>query len=701
MRTCRVFAALALWVATSLGCLPSRPMPGADAPSVLLVSVDTLRADRVGAYGARYGATPVIDGLSAEGLRCEKAMSPVPITLPAHATLLTGLYPPRHGVRHNGIFRLAQERVTLAERFRDAGYATAAIVGAVVLERRYGLDQGFDRYDDHFGGTQANPTGYLERPAADVTAAALRWLGETDGPFFLFVHYYDPHAEYRPPAPFAERFAGRPYEGEVAAVDASIGTLLDALRAQGRFERTVVVVTSDHGESLGEHAERTHSYGLYDATLSVPLVLRGPGVPAGTTLYGVTSLASVAPTLLRLAGLPALEASDGEDLVARSAAPAAGEAYAETLATQLDHGWAPLHALRTPTRHYVRAPRPELYDVASDPRELQNLLPAAAAEAAGLDAGIETVLAHALPIRAATVDDATKRDLQALGYLPDAPAAEASLDPKDGLRLVAVHFEAQRALRAGDLEQAERGARELLAASPRSAQAQMLLSNVARSRGDLRAALAAAERAAKLVPAAAGYATEIGDLRLELGDVPGAIAAYRTALAVDPAYPEALAGSMWGAVLSENPEDAEDAAARALAGRPDDGSLQLRVAENWDRLGNVERALAGYLEAVRLAPGDGRAEMGAAIQLARLGRDAEADAHLAKAGPYARDANHRNRLAIAYAARGETARAEALFRELLSMHPDHPSARRNLARLLRTSGRADEAPALEGAPPGG
>jgi choline-sulfatase len=684
-----------LAAAACAGCSPGRPKPPEGAPSVLVVSIDTLRSDRVGAYGARYGATPVIDALAAEGLRCEKAISPVPITLPAHATLMTGLYPPRHGVRHNGIFKLAPERVTLAERFRDAGYATGAVVGAVVLERRYGLDQGFDRYDDAFGGAQANATGYLERPAADVTAAALAWLAETPGPFFLFAHYYDPHAEYHPPAPFAERFPGKPYEAEIAAVDASIGSLLDGLRAAGRFDDTIVVVTADHGESLGEHGERTHSYGLYDATLSVPLVFRGPGVPAGATLSGVSSLASVAPTLLALAKLPALAASDGEDLVARLAAPQAGAAYAETLATELDHGWAPLHAIRTASRHFVRAPRPELYDVAADPREVANLLPGAGAEAAALDRDVDAVLAHAIPLRTAPVDDATKRNLQELGYLPDAPADAERLDPKDGLRLVAIHFDAQSAFRGGEFARAEARARELLAASPRSAQALMLLADVARARGDLATALAEAERASFLLPASAGYAVAVADLRLDLGDVPGAVAGYRAALDVDPTYPEAIAGSMWGAVLSERMADAEEAADRALAARPGDPALLLRVAESWDRLGNAERALDGFRAVLRLDPESAKAHMGAAIQLAKLGKDAEADADLAKAGAYALDPNYRNRLAIAYAARGENARAEALLRALLAEHPKHANARRNLARLLRTTGRAAEADQIE------
>jgi arylsulfatase A-like enzyme/Flp pilus assembly protein TadD len=675
------------------------PVPREGAPNVLLVSVDTLRADRVGAYGASFGATPTFDALAAAGLRAEKALSPVPITLPAHATLLTGLYPPRHGVRHNGIFRLAAEQVTLAERFRDAGYATGAVVGAMVLEARFGLAQGFDRYDDHFGSDRANATGYLERPAREVTAAALRWLDEVERPFFLFVHYYDPHADYAPPPEFAARFPGRPYEGEIASVDAAVGELLAGLRARGRLEGTVVAVTADHGESLGEHGERTHSYTLYDATLAVPLILQGPGVPSGRTLPGVVSTASVAPTLLRLAGLAPFAESDGEDLVARAEAPPAsgGDAYAETLATQLDHGWAPLYALRTPQHHFVRAPRPELYAVREDPHELRNLLPGSAPpEAAALDAAISARLAGSAPLRTAPVDAETKQQLRALGYaLSDAPVAETGLDPKDGLPLVEVYVDARNAFYAGDLEKAERRAREMLAASPGSGQAHALLSGIARRRGDLRGALAEAERAAERLPHSAAFHSEIGDLRLELGDLPGALAAYDAALAIDPEFAEARAGTMWRAAVAKDASLAAAEAERALAIRPGDPLLRLRVAQNFDRLGDAERALDGFRATLRLDPRSEAAHMGAAIQLARLGEDAEADEHLAAAGSYAREPNHRNRLAIAYAARGENSRAEALFRDVLAAHPDHPNARRNLAHLLRTTGRAGEAAELE------
>jgi arylsulfatase A-like enzyme/tetratricopeptide (TPR) repeat protein len=697
--------AAAIALAAASGCGPGRPSAPPGAPSVVLVSVDTLRADRVGAYGADYGATPRIDAVAASGVRALKAIAPAPITLPSHATLFTGLYPPRHGVRHNGIFRLDAEHTTLAERFQASGWATGAFVGAFVLDARFGLDQGFDRYDDEFGATRASSTGYPERGAAEVTDAALAWLADQDGPFFLFVHYYDPHADYRPPPPWTERFAGRPYEGEVAYVDHEVGRLIDAVRGSAAGERAVVAITSDHGESLGEHGERTHSYTLYDATLSVPLVLAGPGVPAGRTVPGVVSTASLAPTLLGLAGLPPFADVDGEDLRARWDAPAEGapgEAYAETLATQLDHGWAPLHALRTARLHYVRAPRAELYDVAADPGEVRNLLGGPTrAEAGELDGRIAAVLEREAPLRTANVDSQTKEKLRALGYaLADGPVAESGLDPKDGLPLVELYVEARAAFFAGDLDAAERRAQKLLAKSPDSAQAEMLLADVARRRNAPRDALAHAERAAQLLPQSAAFWSQVGDLRAELGDPTGALAAYREALSVDDSFAEARAGLMWMGAVFDDVEMAEKAAEAALSVRPDDPDIRLRVAQNYDKLGAAKEALAAYREVLEVDPGSSAAQMGIAIQCARLGRDADAEAALAAAGRYADEPNHRNRLAIAFAAHGRTDRAEALFRDVLLAHPAHANARRNLAELLRRSGRAAEAAALEASPPG-
>jgi arylsulfatase A-like enzyme len=337
----RIWAALAL-VALACGRPPER---------VVLISIDTLRADHVGAYGASRAHTPTLDELAARGVRFEHAFSPAPITLPAHASLLTGLEPPQHGVRGNGAFRLPEEALTLAEALRAAGFATAAFVGAFVLDRQYGLAQGFDAYDDRMTSRRAaGATGFAERRADAVVDAALAWLATAPERFFLFVHLYDPHANYDPPPGFRAAFPRHPYAGEIAFADAQLARLLAGIRERWPDDRTLVVATSDHGESLGEHGEATHAYTLYDATQRVPLLLAGPGLPRGAVASPVVRLVDVTPTILALAGLDAPPGSPGRDL--RGALSGSEHepraAYMETLATQLDFGWSPLRAVGPP-----------------------------------------------------------------------------------------------------------------------------------------------------------------------------------------------------------------------------------------------------------------------------------------------------------------------------------------------------------------
>jgi arylsulfatase A-like enzyme len=534
---------------------PPRPTP--TGPSVLLVTVDTLRADRVGAYGAGDARTPTLDKLARQGVRFQTAIAVTPITLPSHASILTGLYPPRHGVRHNGIYRLEAGIETLAERLRAAGYSTAAVVGAYVLARRFGLDQGFDLYDDRMSSKRALAGGYLERTAGAVTDRALQWLDATSRPFFLWVHYYDPHAEYAPPPPFAARFPDRPYQGEIAYVDSELGRLIDALRASGRLEDTLVVVTSDHGESLGEHGEAFHSYTLYDATLAVPLILRGPGIPAGRAVGGVVSGVDVAPTVLALLGVAALREADGRDLSLlwqTGADPPSGAAYAETLATEIDHGWSPLFAIRSPRHHYVRAPRPELYAVRDDPSELRNLLEGASEPASpvatDLARRIDAVLERERRREPEALDAKTRERLAALGYaIPAQPAPRTGLDPKDGLSWMSHYDEAHRAVEAHQLERARKLLEEMLEAVPSSALAHSFLARVHVLEGRPDRALGPAAEAVRLRPDFAEDLALLGDVKAHLGDRAGAEAAYRAAALRDSEDPQVQVGLMWAEVF--------------------------------------------------------------------------------------------------------------------------------------------------------
>ena len=677
--------------------------PGVPAgPNVLLITVDTLRADHVGAYGASGAETRAHDRLAAEGVLFENAIAPTPLTLPSHTSILTGLHPPRHAVRNNGIFRLDDLHETLAERFREAGYDTGAVVGAVVLDARFGLGQGFDFYDFTVSSRRASETGYPERPAKEVSDVALRWLRTSERPFFLWLHYYDPHAAYLPPAALARRFAGRPYDGEIAYVDQQVGRIFHALRSSGEWNRTVVVATADHGENLGEHGEATHGYTLYDAVLKVPLMVRGPGIPAARRVPEVVSLVDVAPTILAVAGLPPLADADGRDLSPLWKAESGFEtrpAYAETLATQLDHGWAPLFAVRSERHLYVRAPRAELYDVREDPGQLENLLddpPHLAAERVGVfEQELDAVLARERETSRLSLDAATLEQLHALGYsLAEGPVAVNRMDPKDGLPLVEAYVRADAEYSLGHLEEAEARARELLSRLPESPQLHDLLARIYIDERKPDLALLHAETAVRLLPAAGRYHDRLGLVRLATGDIAGAVAAYEKALECDPTLFDAHAGLMWRAALGGSIEDAAQEAARAVELAPEDARIRVRIAETWDRLGQYDRALESYQAALALDGANPEAHMGAAIELARLGDVSEAESHFSQAGKAAERADSRMRLAIAWAGRGESARAEKILRGLLISHPDFEAPRRVLAVLLERTGRGEEAAPL-------
>jgi len=438
--------------------------PGvAKGANLLVVTLDTTRPDRLGAYGDQRAETPNFDALAAQGLKYTEAVTVAPITLVAHSSLFTGTYPTTHGVRHNAEYKLSPEASTLAELLAGAGYETAAFVSAFVLDARYGLDQGFARYDDRVDTARGAgfPAGTSERNAQKVTDAALTWLAERDAaarrPFFAWVHYFDAHAPYSPPEPFATRFAGRLYDGELAFVDSQLGRLLAGLHERGLATRTVVLVVGDHGESLGEHGESTHSVFVYDSTARVPFVLRVPGVAPAVVSDRLVSLVDVVPTLVDLLGVKDGAAREGLSL-ASGRRDGSRSVYLESLVPYLDFGWAPLHALRRLGEKYIAAPRPEYYDLAADPVEARNLVPAKGpqpASAERLARSVEALLQKSQPLASAAVapDADARARVEALGYLggagPAAGTPGALPDPKDQIQLSEAIIDANARLASG------------------------------------------------------------------------------------------------------------------------------------------------------------------------------------------------------------------------------------------------------------
>jgi arylsulfatase A-like enzyme/Flp pilus assembly protein TadD len=422
--------ALAALALAAAGCRRSPPW------NVLLVTFDTTRADHIGCYGDRDASTPNVDALAAEGVRFAHAYSAAPITAPSHSTLLTGKYPLAHGVRDNGLFVLGDSQETLAEVLSRHGWATGAAIGSYPLSSKFGLDQGFDFYDDHLTLRYEDLTGertlpkvdiyFDERPAGSVNEALFPWLEKNyRRPFFAWVHYFDPHQPLKPPPPYQELFAADLYDGEIAYADEQLGSLLSRLRQLGVYDRTLVVFAADHGEGKGDHGELTHAVLAYNATLHVPLVLRLPGGPAGVVVDQRVGTVDVLPTVLDLLGQPLPEGVQGRSLVplfreGGTAPEPPPEQYAETLAPRLMNGWGELRVLFDGDWKYIYGPRPELYDLATDPDEHHDLAAAEPQRADQLKRRLARFIQeHAAPhpVAPAQLDADSRRRLEALGYL--------------------------------------------------------------------------------------------------------------------------------------------------------------------------------------------------------------------------------------------------------------------------------------------
>ena len=424
----RVYSLLLLGLFFSASC--SRPT----AWNVLVVTFDTTRADHIGVYGNQAIETPVVDGLAADGVLFRQAYSAVPITLPSHTTIFTGKYPLAHGVRDNGLFNVGHEQTTLAEVLSEQGYATAAAIGAYPVSSQFGLNQGFDVYEDHisaefedYQGRRVIPKNRLffdERKASRVNAAIFPWLDQhAEQPFFVWLHYFDPHQPFEPPAPYNQTYLHNLYGGEIAYADETLGVVLDRLKQLGVYERTIIVLTADHGEGLGEHNEETHSVLNYNTTLHVPLIIRLPDGPRGQVIERRVGTVDIFPTLLELLGIPLPAGVHGQSLVplitgqTKRATPSH---YAETLSPRLSSGWGELRTLFDGPYKYIHGPRPELYDIVADRHEQDNLIETQAETACDLHSKLAQFLhehAASEPLAPAELDPQVIRRLQSLGYL--------------------------------------------------------------------------------------------------------------------------------------------------------------------------------------------------------------------------------------------------------------------------------------------
>jgi arylsulfatase A-like enzyme/Flp pilus assembly protein TadD len=431
--------------------------------NLLLITIDTLRPDRLSCYGSKRVQTPQVDGLAGRGALFERAFAHDPMTLPSHANILLGLTSPAHGVNQNGISVLSKEFLTLAEWLKSEGYATGAFVSAFPLDSRFGLDQGFDVYDDHYPSKPAPGLDYSERIAGKTIAAALDWLSLRKEKWFCWIHLWDPHFPYAPPEPFAGRFSGDPYSGEVAYVDEELGTLLDTGRKKGWLDKTLVVLTGDHGESLGEHGEMTHSYFAYNSTIWVPLIISGPGIKA-SRVKDFVSHVDIFPTVCDVLGVGTPPTLQGESLALflRGKARKAATIYFEALEANLNNGWAPLRGIIEAGKKFIDLPIPELYDLGKDFDEQVNL--AEKSDLAGYKKRLVEVEKAAASLSKAqagrAIDRETRDRLKSLGYVvsPVAQGKKTYGPPDDLKTLLPLRQKLDRAI---DLEKQGRAAESI------------------------------------------------------------------------------------------------------------------------------------------------------------------------------------------------------------------------------------------------
>jgi len=639
----------------SAACSASRqavPEAPARPAAVLIVTIDTLRADRLGVYARRLadarsgqGAvveTPNIDRLAREGAWAPQAVVHTPMTRPSHISLFTGRYPAEHGVRDNISQPLAAGIPVLAEAFHEAGYATAAFVSSSVLDRQSGLARGFDVYSDRFENG-------ADRRAGDRTVAeAIGWL-KTRPKAFTWVHLFDVHAPYQPPEPYASRYAGRPYDGAVAWSDELIGRLTGALRDSGTLDSTLVIVTSDHGESLGDHGEDTHGYFVYESTLRVPLVVRGPRIGPGTSVDVLVRMVDLYPTILELTGLGPPARTSGRSLVSalRDGRMTDEPSYAESLVPLLHYGWSDLHAVRDGRWKYILAPKPELYDLQNDPGETNNIAATDTTHAAVLRSAVEARVRQESSIpqpasAGAGIAPETLERLGALGYVgPGRPVSPKSSgtgtkaeDPKDRLSdyklLSAAMQDALIAIRTGRPADAVTRLKDVEKRVD-SYEVHYYLGRAYAGMQRQREAAAEFEQATKRLPGGAEAWRGLGESRVALGDSRNAIPAFERLVALTPG--DAVARMELGEALRDVARF--DAAARVIR---EALTIDPRPAQYWHSLGTVLGAAGdiaaaerAFSEAISREPNNGQYVYNHGVALFRLGRKDEAAAALRRA----------------------------------------------------------------------
>jgi arylsulfatase A-like enzyme/predicted Zn-dependent protease len=660
------------WIALG-GRVPNFLRP-AGPRNLLLISLDTVRADRLGSYRYAVAKTPRMDALASTGLRFEQATTVVPLTLPAHSSLMTGTFPGWHGVRDNGGFYLADDERTLAEVLKEQGYRTGGFVGSFVLDRRWGIAQGFDRYFDEFDldkFADAAAMDMIQRRGSAVVDRALTWLGENrDQRFFAWVHLYDAHTPYEAPESVQSQFPRTrdgAYDAEIASVDLQVGRLVDALRADGRLSDTVIVVVADHGEMLGEHGEATHGFFIYEAATRVPLIVSGPGVPAAV-IRDQVRIVDVMPTALSLLNVEVPAAVQGADLMPLARGEALDLiAHSESWYPRYHYGWSELRSIQDGRFKLIQAPRPELYDLSNDPREERDRSVDDAARLDGfvraLDAFESRHKQEGADRGPRPIDSETEERLAALGYVsgrinPKRLDLPAGGDPKDKIGLYNLLKQAGSLSIEGKLDEAAAAVKAALAEDPDIVEAHMVLGNVYK----------------------------------KMKRPEDAIAAYRDALARDDEHQNALFSLAIAYKDEGRLEEARIGFERARSLDPRNGKVLWQLADLWMRHGDTARAEAVVNDALERQVDEARFLLKLGEICIEAKRFDEAERALRRAlekKPELVLAHYD--LGLVHEGRGQIDQAIAAYQAELDRNPTAYRAAFNAAKLLQKVGRANDA----------
>ena len=608
--------------------MPLRPL------NLVVVTIDTLRPDHLGCYGYSKIETPTVDGLARAGVLFENAVTQTPLTPPSHASIFTGLYPTAHHVRDTGGFILSPSTPTLAMILQHQGWDTAAFISSSVLKKLFGLNQGFAVYDDQMPrpGKGHEFTEDAERRAGDTVDRAIRWLeGQSGKPYCLWVHLYDPHAPYTPPAPFNQQYKDKPYDGEIAYTDHELGRLFDAARKKSG--QTLIAVLSDHGESLGEHGEYSHGVFLYDSTLRIAFVMSGPGIPVGLRVKQQARTIDFLPTILELMGEKAPATVQGASLtpfLAGKEAPTA-VSYSETLYPKINMGWAELRAIRTNRWKYIRAPKPELYDLSQDAAERDNVIESHAGEVQKFEAQLKALIGTdgSEKIETAAMDERTLNQLKSLGYTSGFSARSYDLtgqgaDPKDRVGILKLMEAAERPhvhilpsrrielLRQAvdqdptnpllyyslgtNYEKAERHAdamklyQDALQRGIESARLHSRIADLMVRAGKKTEAIPEYEKAAQLNPSDLDSQANLATAYLETGRLPDAERVYKGISTIDPSFAAAYNGLGVIAIQKQDTATARGYFEKAIQLDPDQVEAQLNLGLIYKMAGDRARA---------------------------------------------------------------------------------------------------------------